>query len=147
MARTRFFKVKVTTVRSNVKSRSNYDKVQLHFPTNVPTKYKLPAPYGFRVMVWTRFFNIKITTARSKVKSRLNYDIAHLHPQPKSLPSINTLPLIVTEISPGQDICRRPPARLTARPLDRPPSRTPWVKTIPQSLLRLWGKTHILTSV
>ena len=47
--------------------------------------------------------------------------------------SINTLPLIVTEIQPGQDIP-------TARSSDSPPSWTPWVKTIPQSLFKLWGK-------
>ena len=38
-------------------------------------------------------------------------------PQPMSPPSINTLPLIVTEIWPGQDICRRPPA-------PQPPAQT-----------------------
>ena len=47
MTRTRFFKVKVITARSKVKSRSNYDKAQLNFLTNVPTEYELPTPYGF----------------------------------------------------------------------------------------------------
>ena len=54
MARTRFFRFKVITARSKVKSRSNYDETQLHFQTNVPTKYELPIPYGFRDMAWTR---------------------------------------------------------------------------------------------
>ena len=80
MARTRFFNVKVITARSKVKSRSNYDKAQLHFLTNVPTKYELPTPYGFRDMARTRFFKIKGITARSKVKSRSNYDVAQLYP-------------------------------------------------------------------
>ena len=64
--------------RSKVKSRSNYDKAQLLFLANVPTKYELPAPDGFRDMSRTRFFNVKVITARSKVKSRANYDAAQL---------------------------------------------------------------------
>ena len=40
---------------------------------------------------------------RSKVKSRSHHDIAHLHPQPMSLPSINFLHLMISEILPGQD--------------------------------------------
>ena len=32
---------------SKVKSRSHYDTTHLHPPTNVPTKYQLPTPYGF----------------------------------------------------------------------------------------------------
>ena len=59
--------------------RSNYDEAQLHFLTNVPTKYELPTPYGFRDMARTRFFNVKVITAGSKVKSRSNYDEAQLH--------------------------------------------------------------------
>ena len=38
-----------------VKSRSNYDEAQLHFLTNVPTKYELPTHYSFRDMARTRF--------------------------------------------------------------------------------------------
>ena len=34
--------------RSKVKSRSHYDVAHLHPLTNVPTKYQLPTPYGFR---------------------------------------------------------------------------------------------------
>ena len=67
------------TARSKVKSRSNYDETQLHFLANVPPKYELPIPYGFRDMARTRFFKVKVTTARSKVKSRSNYDEAQLH--------------------------------------------------------------------
>ena len=73
-----FFKVKVITARSKVKSRSNYDEAQLHPLTNVPTKYELPKPYGFRDMAQTRVLKVKIITARSKVKSRSNYDVAQL---------------------------------------------------------------------
>ena len=40
-------KVKVTTARSNVKSRLYNDGAHLHLLTNVPTKYQLPTPYGF----------------------------------------------------------------------------------------------------
>ena len=65
--------------RSEVKSRSNYDEAQLYPLTNVPTKYQLPTPYGFRDMARTRFFKVKVITARSKVKSRSHYDEAQLH--------------------------------------------------------------------
>ena len=80
MARRRFFKVKVITARSKVISKSNYDEAQLHFLTNVPTKYELPTPYGFRDIARTRFLKVKVITVRSKVKSRSNYDEAQLHP-------------------------------------------------------------------
>ena len=39
-----------------VKSRSNYDAAHLQPPTNVPTKHKLPTPYGFRDIIRTRFY-------------------------------------------------------------------------------------------
>ena len=54
--------------RSKVKSRSNYDEAQLHFLTNVPTKYELPTPNGFRDMAPTRFFKFKI---KGKIKVKL----------------------------------------------------------------------------
>ena len=40
-------KVKVTTTRSKVKSRSHYDAAHLQPLTNVPTKHQLPTPYSF----------------------------------------------------------------------------------------------------
>ena len=42
--------------RSKVKSRSHYDIAHLHPLTNVPTKYQLPTPYGFRNIAQTRFY-------------------------------------------------------------------------------------------
>ena len=44
----KIFKLKVTTARSKAKSRSHHDVAHLHFLTNVPTKYQLPTPCGFR---------------------------------------------------------------------------------------------------
>ena len=41
------FKVKVTSTRSKVKSRSHHDAAHLQPLTNVPTKHQLPTPYGF----------------------------------------------------------------------------------------------------
>ena len=49
--------VKVTIVRSKVKSRSHHDIAHIHPLTNVPTKYQLPTPYGFRDIARTRFSN------------------------------------------------------------------------------------------
>ena len=43
--------------------------------TNVPTKYPLLIPYGFRVIAQTGYYR-----ARLKVKSRSHHDVAHLHP-------------------------------------------------------------------
>ena len=40
--------VKVTTVRSNVKSRSHHAVAHLQPQANVSTKYQLPTPYAFR---------------------------------------------------------------------------------------------------
>ena len=86
-------------------------------------------------MARTRFFKVKVITARLKVKSRSHYDEAQLHP-PTNVPTKYQHPtpycywdLALTRYLPTP-----------ARPTARPPSRTPWVKTIPQSLLRLWGK-------
>ena len=59
--------------RSKVKSRSHHDVLHLHTLANVPIKYQLPTPYGFRDMARTRFY-------RSKVKSSSDHDVAHLHP-------------------------------------------------------------------
>ena len=42
--------------RSKVKSRSHHDVAKLHPLTNVPTKYQLPIPYGFRDIARTNFF-------------------------------------------------------------------------------------------
>ena len=40
-----------------VKSRSHYDVAHLHPLTNIPTRYQLPTPYGFRDIARTRFSN------------------------------------------------------------------------------------------
>ena len=41
---------------NKVKSRSHHDVAHLHPLTNVPTKYQLPTPYGFRDIARTRFY-------------------------------------------------------------------------------------------
>ena len=41
---------------SKVKSRSDHDIAHLHPLTNVPTKYQLLTPYGFRDIAQTRFY-------------------------------------------------------------------------------------------
>ena len=52
----KIFKLKITTARSKVKSRSHHDIAHLHIVTNVPTKYQLPTPYGFWDTAQTNFF-------------------------------------------------------------------------------------------
>ena len=56
--------------------------------TNVPTKYQLPTPYGFRNMARKRFLG---QGHYSKVKSRSDYDVAHLYP-PTNVPTKYQLP-------------------------------------------------------
>ena len=41
---------------NKVKSRSHHDAAHLQPLTNVPTKYQLPTPYGFRDIARTRFY-------------------------------------------------------------------------------------------
>ena len=55
----KILKVKVTTARSKVKSRSHHDIASIHQLTNVPTKYQLPAPYSFRGIARTRFQRLR----------------------------------------------------------------------------------------
>ena len=49
----------------------------LHPLTNVPTKYQLPTPYGFRDIARTRFYRSR---SLCMVKSRSDDDVAHLQP-------------------------------------------------------------------
>ena len=46
----KILKVKVTTARSKVKSRSYHDDKHPQPPTSVTTKYQLPTPYGCEIM-------------------------------------------------------------------------------------------------
>ena len=52
----KIFIFKVTTARTNVKSRSHHDVEHLEPPPNVPTKYQLPTHYSFRDIARTRFY-------------------------------------------------------------------------------------------
>ena len=52
----KILKVKVTTTRSKVKSRSQHDAAHLKPLTNVPTKHQIPTPYSFRDIARTRFY-------------------------------------------------------------------------------------------
>ena len=95
--------------RSKVKSRSHHDVAHLQTLTNVPAKYQLPTPYGCRDIARTRFSNSR--SLRQGQRSNQG-QIMTLHtytPQPMSLPSMNFLHLMVSEIQPGQTISRRPP--------------------------------------
>ena len=43
----KILKANVTAERSKVNSRSHFDDAHLQPPTNAPTNYHLPTPYGF----------------------------------------------------------------------------------------------------
>ena len=53
----KIFKLKVTTGRSKVKSRSDQDNAHLHPLSNIPTKYQVPTPYSFWDIARTRFYS------------------------------------------------------------------------------------------
>ena len=77
--------------------------------TNVLTKYQLPTPYGFRYIARTRFSNSR--SLRQGQRSNQGQTMTlHIYTcQPMSLPSINFLHLMVSEIQPGQTFsCRLP---------------------------------------
>ena len=61
--------------RSKVISRSHHDVLHLHTLANVPTKYQLPTPCGFRDIPRTSFIG---QGHYSKVKSRSDHNITHL---------------------------------------------------------------------
>ena len=56
--------------RSKVKSRSDHDVAHLHPLTNVPSKYQLPTPYGFRDIVRTRFGQGHYGKIKGQIKVR-----------------------------------------------------------------------------
>ena len=67
--------------RSKVKSRSDHDVAHLHLLTNVPTKYQLPTPYGFRDIAWTRFIG---QGDYGKVKGQIKVTPWHCIPTPSN---------------------------------------------------------------
>ena len=50
------YTLQLLMTRSKVKSRSHHDIAHLHPLTNVPTKYQLPTPYGFRDIAQKGFY-------------------------------------------------------------------------------------------
>ena len=112
----KILKVKVITARSKVKSRTDHDVAHLQPPTNVPAKYELPTPYGCRDIARTRFSNSR-SLRQGQTSNQGQTMMLHTYtPQPMSLPSMNFLHLMVSEIQPGQTISRRPPDRPPAHP-------------------------------
>ena len=105
----KILKVKVTTARSKVKSRSDHDVAHLQPLTNVPAKYQLPTPYGCRDIARTRFSNSRSLRQGQRSNQGQTMTLHTYTPQPMSLPSMNFLHLTVSEIQPGQTISRRPP--------------------------------------
>ena len=74
------------------------DVAHLNPLTNVPIKYQLPTPYGFKDIAWTRFYRSR--SLRQGQRSNQGHTMTlHTHtPYPMSLPSINFLHLMVSEI-------------------------------------------------
>ena len=74
--------------RSKVKSRSHQDVAHLHLLINVPIKYQLPTPYGFRDIARTRFYRSR-SLRQGQIKS--HHDTTHLQP-PTNVPTKYQLP-------------------------------------------------------
>ena len=81
------FKLKVTTARSKVKSRSDHDVAHLQPLTNVPTKYQLPTPYGFRDITRTRLY-----TSRSLKQGQQSNQGLTMTLLPSSLQPLTNVP-------------------------------------------------------
>ena len=109
--------------RSKVKSRSHHDVAHLQPLTNVSTKYQLPTPHGFQDIARTRFLNSRSLKQGQRSNQGHTMTLHSYTPQPMSLPSINFLHFMLSEIQPRQTFSRRPLACLTARP----PIWTPWM--------------------
>ena len=107
-----------------MKSRSDHDVAHLHPLTNVPTKYKLPTPYGCPDIARTRFSNSRSLRQGQRSNQGQTMTLHTYTPQPMSLPSMNFLHLTVSEIQPGQTISRR----LPAHPDTMGENNTPWGK-------------------
>ena len=71
--------------------------------TNVPAKYQLPTPYGFRDIAQTRFCRSRSLRQGQRSNQGQTMTLHTYTPLPVSLPSINFLHLTVSEIYPGQD--------------------------------------------
>ena len=89
--------------RSKVKLRSHHDIAHLHPLTNVPTKYQLPTPYGFRDIARTRFYRSRSLRQGQRSNQCHTMTLYTYTSKPMSLPSINFLHLTVSEIWSRQD--------------------------------------------
>ena len=118
----KILKVKVTTARSKVKSRSDHDVPHLQPLNNVPAKYQLPTPYGCRDIARTRFSNSRSLQHGQRLNQGQTMTLHTYTLQPMSLPSMNFLHLTVSEIQPGQTF---PPARPTTHPDTMGENNTP----------------------
>ena len=114
--------------RSKIKSRSDHDIAHLHPLTNVPTKYQIPTPYGFRDIARTRFYRSR--SLRQGQRSNQGQTMT-LHTY-----TPNQCPYIVST-SYTLRFLRYSPDKLF--PAAHPPIRTPWMKTIPRQPLRAVG--------
>ena len=76
--------------RSKVKSRSQHDVAHLHPPTNDPTKYQLPTPYGFRDIAWIRFYRSR--SLQQGQRSNQGHTMLHTTPNITNVPTKYQLP-------------------------------------------------------
>ena len=69
-------------------------------PSNIPTKYQLPTPYGFRDISRIRFYRSRLL--RQGERSNQALIMTNIHPQPISRPSFNFLRFTVSVLQPRQ---------------------------------------------
>ena len=88
----------MTTTRSKVKSRSHHDAAHLQPPTNILTKHQLSTTYGFRDIPWTRFCRSRSLRQGQRSNQGHTMTLHTYTAQPISLPSINFLHIMVSDI-------------------------------------------------
>ena len=100
----KIFKLRVTAIKSKVKSRSHHDDAHLQplYINNVPTKCQVPIHYSFQDIAWTRFYRTSSLWQYQRSNKGQTITLHTSNLQPMSLPSINFLHLTVSEIQVGK---------------------------------------------
>ena len=98
----KILKVKITTARLKVKSRSHHDIAHLQPSTNVRPKYQLPTTYGCRDIAQTRFYRSRSLRQGPRSNQGHTMRLHTYNPQSMSLPSNNFLHFTVLRYSPDK---------------------------------------------
>ena len=98
----KILKLIVNMTRSKVKPGSHNDVAYLQYPTNIPTNYQLPTPYGFQDIARTRFYRSRSLQQGQRSNQDHKMMLHTYNTKLISLPSINFLHLMVSKIYPDK---------------------------------------------